>query len=322
MSQQTAALANARDTALGAEVCRGLTASPKTLSPWLFYDERGSALFEQITLLPEYYLTRTERALFAAHAEEIIAEASAGKSLTLVELGAGTALKTGLLLQAAAKAQGTVDYHAIDVSASALAEARLHLEAHIPAVHVHTRVADYTEGLGPLGPQRKLVLYIGSSLGNFEPAAAAVLIASVRRQLAPGDRLLLGVDHAKDPALLLAAYDDAEGITAEFNKNVLRRLNREFGANFILEHWTHQARWNAGASRIEMHLRSTRAQQVDIPALDLRIRFAAEETIHTENSYKFTGPGIEALLAEAGFALRRLWSDPQNWFGVYLAEAI
>ncbi len=316
------AVAPARETALGAEVYRGLSTSPRTLSPWLFYDERGSELFERITLLPEYYLTRTERALFAAHAAEIVAAASVGERLALVELGAGTALKTGLLLGAAAAAQGTVDYHAIDVAESALAEARRHLEARIPGVRVHTRVADYTEGLGPLSEGRKLVLYIGSSLGNFEPPAAAALLASVRRQLAPGDRLLLGVDHVKAPELLLAAYDDAEGVTAEFNRNVLRRIDREFGADFNLSAWAHEARWNEAASRIEMHLCSAVAQTVRIPALELQLRFAAGETIHTENSYKFTGAGVRALLAEAGFALGTVWSDERGWFGVYLAEAV
>ncbi len=316
------AVASARETSLGAEVYRGLSTAPRSLSPWLFYDERGSELFERITLLPEYYLTRTERALFASHAGQIVAAASGGQALTLVELGAGTALKTGLLLQAAAAAQGTVDYHAIDVAASALEEARRYLEARISGVRVHTRTADYTEGLGPLSPGRKLVLYIGSSLGNFEPAAAAALLASVRRQLAPGDRLLLGVDHVKAPELLLAAYDDAEGVTAEFNRNVLRRIDAELGADFALDQWAHEARWNEAASRIEMHLRSTVAQTVRIPVLELRLNFSAGETIHTENSYKFTGAGVAALLAGAGFAPGPVWTDEQGWFGVYLAEAV
>ncbi len=305
------------------EAFQGLTAQPKSLSPWLFYDERGSALFERITELPEYYLTRTERAILAEYAGDMVREAADGHRLTLIELGAGTASKTGLVLQAAVQQQSAVDYYAIDVSQSALAEAERHLQSSIEGVQVHTRVGDYTDGLGRIEADgRKLVLYIGSSLGNFEPHAAAALLGSVRRQLAGGDRLLLGVDLVKDAQTLLAAYDDGEGVTAEFNKNVLARLNRELGADFALDAWEHQALWNVGESRIEMHLKSERAQTVAIPAIDLTVRFAEGETIHTENSYKFTGDGIWALLAEAGFALRHEWTDAQRWFGVYLAEAV
>ncbi len=322
--ENAASLLSARDTPLGVEVLQGLTSSPKTLSPWLFYDKRGSELFEQITELPEYYLTRTERALFAAHAPEILKEAAGGERLAMVELGAGTASKTGLLLRAAVERQGAVEYYAIDVSESALAEAKRHLEAEIAGVRVHARVADYTDGLGQIeaNDARKLVLYIGSSIGNFDPADAMVLLQSVRAQLAPGDRLLLGADQAKDPAVLLAAYDDAAGVTAAFNENLLRRINRELDANFALAAWAHEARWNPAEARIEMHLRSLCAQQVSVPALDLTVRFAAGETIHTENSYKFTDARSASMLGQAGFALRRTWHDERGWFGVYLAEAV
>jgi L-histidine N-alpha-methyltransferase len=312
---------SARDTALGAEVLQGLLATPKTLSPWLFYDERGSELFEQITELPEYYVTRTERAILAEHAGEIVREA--GEGLAVIELGAGTASKTGLLLAAAVERQGSVDYHAIDVSETALTEAKRHLEAELAGVHVHTRVADYTEGLGQIEApgMRKLVLYIGSSIGNFEPGDATDLLTAVRGELAPGDHLLLGADQVKDERVLLAAYDDAQGVTAAFNKNVLRRINRELGADFALNTFAHEARWNGVSSRIEMHLRSERAQSVDIPGLELAIDFAAGETIHTENSYKFTDARIVVMLEKAGFALRREWKDERGWFAVYLAEA-
>ncbi len=316
--------ANATLTPLEAEVLKGLGAKPRTLSPWLFYDERGSALFERITDLPEYYLTRTERAIFAAHAGEIVEAAADGRELAVVELGAGTALKTGLLLGAAVARQSSVDYHPIDVSPSALAEARRHLEASIPGVRVHPRVGDYTEGFGSLetAGRRRLVLYIGSSIGNFQPSAAAALLRVVRRELAPGDCLLLGLDLVKDLGVLLPAYDDAQGVTAAFNKNVLARLNRELDADFILDHWKHQARWNAAESRIEMHLCSTRAQTVRIPALELHLHFEAGEGIHTENSYKFTGKQVRTLLSAAGFAERRVWTDAQGWFAVTLAEAV
>ena len=315
----------ARQTAVGYEVFRGLTSSPKTLSPWLFYDAEGSRLFEQITELPEYYVTRTERAIFAAHADAILELAAEGLSepLAAIELGAGTASKTGLLLEAAVRRQGSVDYYAIDVSESALDEAKEHLERELEGVHVHTRVADYTEGLGQIDADgaRKLVLYIGSSIGNFEPRDAGALLTDVRRQLAPGDRLLLGADLIKDCALLEAAYDDEAGVTAAFNKNVLTRINHELGADFDLDAFAHRAVWNASQCRIEMHLESLQRQQVRVPLLDLDLTFAHGETIHTENSYKFTDDSVFRLLEAAGFSLLREWKDSQGWFGVYLAEA-
>ncbi len=280
-------------------------------------------MFEQITQLPEYYVTRTERAIFAAHADEIVTVAATGERLAMLELGAGTASKTGLLLAAATRYQGSVDYYAIDVSESALIEAKRHLEAELPGVRVHPRIADYTEGLGQVEAAglRKLVLYIGSSIGNFEPADATALLTAVRAELAPGDTLLLGADQVKDRAALLAAYDDAQDITAQFNRNVLSRINRELGADFNLDTFAHEARWNEAAQRIEMHLRSRVAQSVYIPALDLTVHFAAGETIHTENSYKFTDERILTMLQQAGFTLRREWKDERGWFAVYLAEA-
>lgn len=312
----------AAETALGAEVYRGLTARPKTLSPWLFYDEAGSRLFEQITELPEYYVTRTERAILAAHAGEIIS-AAGDRPLTVIELGAGTATKTGLLLRALVRRQGAATYHAIDVSESALSEARQRIEAEIPGVQVVPRVGDYTDGLGKIHTdgQRRMVLYIGSSIGNFEPGEAVRLLRDVRRQLAPGDKLLLGADMVKDEQTLLAAYDDAAGITAAFNKNVLTRINRELGANFNLRLMRHRARWNEDLSRMEMHLESLIAQHIAIPALDLNVKLSRGETIHTENSYKFTHPRIAEMLERAGFRMATRWTDDKNWFGVYLATA-
>ena len=311
------------DTSLGMEVRSGLKASPKTLSPWLFYDERGSDLFEQITELPEYYLTRTERAILAAHAPEMVRHAAGDRRLAVIELGAGTASKTGLLLAAAAEYQQTVDYYPIDVSASALDEAQRHLELELPSVRIHSRVADYTDGLGQIEApgMRKLVLYIGSSIGNFEPGDAARLLQSLRAELAPGDSILLGADQVKEESLLLAAYNDARGVTAAFNKNLLRRLNRELEADFRLDLFEHEARWNRKQSRIEMHLCSRVSQTVNIPALDVQVHFRAGETIHTENSYKFTDASIIRTLASAGFRVNHQWKDEASVFGVYLAEA-
>ena len=317
-------LATMRQSPVGGEVYRGLTASPKTLSPWLFYDREGSRLFEQITDLPEYYVTRTERGIFSAHSDAILGAASGGERLAIIELGAGTASKTGLLLAACVRQQGELDYYPIDVSESALAEAKSHLERELAGVRVHPRVADYTDGLGRMETDglRRMVLYIGSSIGNFEQADAAALLRAVRAELRPGDRLLLGADQVKERELLEAAYDDAAGVTAAFNKNVLVRINRELGADFDLEAFAHQACWNPARSRIEMHLKSRRAQRVSIPTLELELSFAAGETIHTENSYKFTDASILELIASAGFALLQQWKDEQGWFGVYLASAV
>ncbi|MGC2163439.1 MAG: L-histidine N(alpha)-methyltransferase [Silvibacterium sp.] len=318
----TLTLPEAAYTPVGAEVYRGLTATPKSLSPWLFYDGAGSRLFEAITQLPEYYLTRTERGIFAKYADEIL-EYAGDRPLTMIELGAGTAAKTGLLLSAAVRRQGTVDYVPIDVSESALAEAQAHLESEVPGVRVASRVADYTQGIAaiPAAGQRRMVLYIGSSIGNFETADAVEVLREVRRRLAPGDWLLLGADRVKDPQTLLLAYDDADGITAEFNKNMLTRINRELGANFNTRLFRHRARWNEEHSRIEMHLESLIAQFVTVPSLDLEVRFGRGETIHTENSYKFTSEKVASIVERAGFQMERCWTDEREWFGVYLASA-
>jgi L-histidine N-alpha-methyltransferase len=309
---------------LAVEVLNGLTEHPKTLSPWLFYDQAGSQLFEEITELPEYYVTRTERNILAEHADEIVTAAAGGRDLSMIELGAGTATKTGLLLSAAVGLQGSVTYYPIDVSETALEEARNRLEAELPEVTVEPIVADYTEGLRQNGAShtgRKLVLYIGSSIGNFSPTEAIEVLRGVRAQLLPGDSLLLGTDMVKDVDTLLAAYDDAAGVTARFNLNVLVRINRELDANFHPSLFRHRARWNERHSRIEMHLESLLPQKIALRALDMEVRFARGETIHTENSYKFTDERVVALLTRAGFKLRQQWTDPNHWFTVYLAAA-
>jgi dimethylhistidine N-methyltransferase len=326
LGNTSAVLPAAQQSALGAEVLRGLAAQPKSLSPWLFYDQRGSQLFDQITQLPEYYLTRTERELFSTHAPAILAAAGKAATLTLIELGAGSASKTGILLRAALAQQPQLTYRALDVSASALEAARQSLSREFPTLTIETRVRDYTHGIGHLPSleqpnSRRLVLYIGSSIGNFDPADARELLRDIRQQLAPGDCILLGVDHVKSLAPLLAAYNDAAGVTPAFNLNVLTRINRELGADFRLDRFQHRAIFNTAESRIEMHLVSTCAQHVSIPALDLDIDFAKDETIHTENSYKFTPESATALLASGSFQVTHSWTDPRNWFGVYLASA-
>lgn len=301
----------------------GLACHPRSLPPWLFYDEAGSRLFDQITQLPEYYLTRTERGILASHAPAILAQASRGARIRIAELGAGSADKTRLLLAAASAQQGPVLYEPVDVSASALAVAATRIAREMPAVAVTPRVMDYTHHI-ELAPSASgehwLVLYIGSSIGNFEPDAALRLLRQIRAALQPGDSLLLGVDMVKDTPTLLAAYNDPAGVTAAFNRNVLVRLNRELDADFRLEAFTHHALWNRAHSRIEMHLESLIRQSVHIRALDLTLQIDPGECIHTENSYKYRPGQAEALLAAAGFRPEATWSDDEAWFSVLLAR--
>jgi dimethylhistidine N-methyltransferase len=329
------------DDRVASVVREGLSSRPKRLPPWLFYDEAGSRLFDEITERPEYYVTRTERAIFAAHAEAMIARAAELVSndlaldklvrLSIAELGAGSADKTRLLLAAAVARQGTVIYEPVDVSASALQAAKERIEREIAGVRVAPRVMDYTHGLKlehAGAGERRLVLYIGSSIGNFEPSEAARLLRMVRGGLSAGDGLLLGVDLVKDEATLLAAYDDFAGVTAAFNLNLLARLNRELGADFYLESFEHRAIWNGTESRIEMHLESRIAQTVRLGGLglglggmDFEVEFGEGESIHTENSYKYRPGQAEAMLAAAGFSAVETWTDERQWFSVCLAHA-
>jgi dimethylhistidine N-methyltransferase len=310
----------------------------KRLPAWLFYDEAGSRLFDEITERPEYYLTRTERAILAHHADAMLARAAGREAaqleslsldgigctrLRIAELGAGSADKTRLLLKAAVAQQGTVIYEPVDVSFTALEEAKDRIEFEIPGVTVMPRVEDYTQGLDfetlAFG-ERRLVLYIGSSIGNFEPWEAKRVLTRVRAGINPGDALLLGVDLKKDEATLLSAYDDAAGVTADFNLNMLARLNRELGAEFQLDAFEHRAVWNARESRMEMHLESRVAQRVRIDALNSEVEFAEGERIHTENSYKYQPGQAESLMASAGFEPVESWTDERGWFGVCLGR--
>jgi L-histidine Nalpha-methyltransferase len=315
-----------------AAVNEGLLSSPKALPAWLFYDETGSRLFDRITELPEYYLTRTERDIFAANAAEIIGLAAGSHAIQIVELGAGSCDKTRILLQAAVERQDTVLYEPVDVSPAPLEEARERIECEIPGILVSPRVQDYTRSLAldaPLSGERRLVLYIGSSIGNFEPAEAHALLADIRSTLSPGDTILIGVDLVKEEALLHAAYNDEAGITEAFNLNLLHRLNRELGANFKPDLFAHRALWNPQHSRMEMHLESMLRQIVTIPGSnpesskdrDIQIEFTRGETIHTENSYKYLPGQIESMLESVGFARVKTWTDEHGWFAVSLACA-
>jgi len=307
------------------EALTGLTSTPKTLSPWLFYDEHGSHLFEAITALPEYYLTRTERAIFAKHGP--VLPLLLKEPVTIAELGAGSASKTGILLKEFVDAQSGVLYQPIDISPTALDEAAASIAEKIPGARVEPQVANYITdryNITRLPGHRVLALYIGSSIGNFSPAEATDILRNLRSHLEPGDTLLLGVDLApgehKFVETLIAAYDDEAGVTAAFNKNVLTRLNRELDADFNLGGFAHRARWNAAASRMEMHLESLAAQPVTIAGQ--RIEFGEGETIHTENSYKFTQASILTLLNNSSFALDLILHDDQQRFAVVLAKAI
>jgi dimethylhistidine N-methyltransferase len=305
-------------------VRRGLGAVPKTLPPFLLYDEEGSRLYERITTLPEYYLTRTEYGILQAHAAEIVAAAArgAGAPLAVVELGAGTAAKTEILLRELVRRQKTGRYVPIDISGPTLLRTRQRLREVMPDIEVLPRVTTLHQAFDATWDLAtpRLVLFIGSSVGNLDDEEGAALLASIGRALGPRTYLLLGTDLKKDPAELVRAYDDAAGVTAAFNKNVLARINRELGGNFSLEAFRHVARWNEGASRIEMHLESKVAQVVSVAALPMNVAFEAGETIHTESSVKYDLPRVERLLGGGGFALERTFFDPTQRFAVHLAR--
>ncbi|MFC0037435.1 L-histidine N(alpha)-methyltransferase [Actinomadura rayongensis] len=302
--------------ALRRDVRAGLTADPKTLPPKWFYDERGSALFEKITELPEYYPTRREREILTARAADIAAATGAA---TLLELGAGSGEKTRILLDALAPALRT--YVPVDVSGDFLADAAGKIAADHPALTVRPVVADYERHLTllPAG-ERRLVAFLGGTIGNMPSDARIAFLGGLRATMGPDDALLLGADLVKDPGRLVAAYDDAAGVTAEFNRNVLRVIDRELGADFDPDAFEHVAKWNAEDEQIEMWLRSRRDQDVRIPALDLAVRFARGEEMRTEISAKFRRERLSAELAAAGLALTEFWTDAAGDFSLSLSR--
>lgn len=285
----------------------GLTAAPRRLPPKYFYDDRGSELFEEITRLPEYYPTRAERALLHRHATEMADRAGAE---SLVELGSGSSEKTGLLLDAMAAAGTLVSYVPVDVSAGALRGAAVDLLSSRRELPVHAVVADFEQHLGDLPRHgRRLIAFLGGTLGNFEPASRQRFLGEIGGALEPGESLLLGVDLVKDPARLVAAYDDSAGVTAEFNRNVLRVLNRELQGDFDVESFRHVAVWDADHEWMEMRLRAARPMKVRLEALDLVLDLAEDEEIRTEISAKFRRAGIEAELRAVGLTPTGWWSD-------------
>ncbi|MFC7531181.1 L-histidine N(alpha)-methyltransferase [Actinoplanes sp. GCM10030250] len=303
---------------LRADVRAGLTAAPKKLPPKWFYDSRGSELFEEITRLPEYYPTRTERAILTLRAPEI---ARITEAKTLVELGSGSSEKTRLLLDAML-GHGTLgSFVPLDVSDAALSAAVAALSDTYPGLSVSGVVGDFVRHLQhlPDGDSR-MVAFLGGTIGNLEPVERASFLAGLRAVLHEGEWLLLGADLVKDPAVLVPAYDDAAGVTADFNRNVLRVINRELGADFDPSAFEHVAVWSPGPEWMEMRLRSRRDQFVRINDLDLTVEFADGEDLLTEISAKFRRDSLAGELAEAGFELRHWWTDPRSWFGLALAQ--
>jgi L-histidine N-alpha-methyltransferase len=306
--------------ALRRDAAAGLGSDPKWLAPKWFYDARGSALFERITRLPEYYPTRAERAVLETHAVEL-AERTAAHSL--VELGSGSSEKTRLLLSAL-RDHGTLEeFVPLDVSESALREAVAAIVTDYPGLRVHGVVGDFTEPLSGLpGEPPRLVAFLGGTIGNLLPDERHDFLAGVRAVLGDGEWLLLGTDLVKDAETLVRAYDDAAGVTAEFNRNALRVLNRELGADFPVEDFAHVARWDADHEWVEMRLRAAHAMRVAVPEIDVVVDLAAGEEIQTEVSAKFRRDGVRAELEGSGFALDRWWTDEEGRFAVSLARAV
>jgi dimethylhistidine N-methyltransferase len=320
-------------------VADGLLRADKRLPAWLFYDAEGSRLYEQITRLPEYYLTRAERSIFEKHSDAIVACAAGDASdvshvrsvgpgtaiaaLHVAELGAGAATKTQVLLRAVIRRQGKTTFVAADVSQSALEEGARRMAREEPELTVRPALGHHEDALEAIRamPDRQLVLFIGSSIGNYAPDEARALLSSVRGSLRVGAAFLLGTDLKKSPRVLIPAYDDSRGVTAAFNKNVLRRINRDLGADFDVERFRHVAIWNEGDSRIEMHLESVARQAVRIEALGVDVILRKGERIHTESSVKYDEAMVDSLLGSSGFRRERTFLDDDGRFAVHLARA-
>jgi L-histidine N-alpha-methyltransferase len=315
----TSCLSEADERCLAEDVLDGLTRPFKELPPKHFYDARGSALFERICELPEYYPTRSERLILERHAGQIVEETGAGE---LVELGSGSAEKARILIEAMARAGSLRRYIPLDVSEQALQQAARQLVAEYDGLQVDAVVGDIERHLDRL-PRRdgcvRLVALLGGTIGNFPPGSRRRLLRQIARLLGPRDRLLLGTDLVKDPDQIEAAYDDSQGVTAEFNRNVLAVINRELDADFSPEAFDHVAFYDRHHEWIEMRLRACRAQTVLIAGLGLRVTFAPGEELRTEISAKFTRARVESDFQAAGLALERWYTDPEERFAVSLA---
>ena len=303
--------------ALAADVLRGLRSTPRRLPPKYFYDARGSALFDQITELPEYYVTRAETSILRTRAAELMARLAPDE---IVEIGAGSGAKLRMLVDARA-ANGRLRYVPVDVDGDTMIAAARALTERYDFVDVHGVVGDFERDLLllPPGGDRRVVMFLGSTIGNLDPPARKTFLTDVRTILGREGRFVLGVDLVKDRRVLEAAYDDAAGVTREFNRNVLHVINRTLGADFIPETYRHLALWNGHESRIEMHLVPEIPQTVSIRALKLRVTLFPDETIWTESSYKFTRESAEAMLADAGLRLEHWMTDSAHQFALIVA---
>jgi L-histidine Nalpha-methyltransferase len=309
--------ADSASRALRRDVFGGLQASPKSLPPKWFYDSVGSDLFDQITRLPEYYPTRAEAEILAARSAEIAASSQAD---TLVELGAGTSEKTRQLLDALRDRGSLRGFVPFDVDASMLEMTATAIQGEYPDVEIKAVCGDFEEHLAEIpSGGRRLFVFLGSTIGNLTPGPRAAFLAALSAVMQPGDSLLLGTDLVKDTGRLVRAYDDSAGVTARFNRNVLAVINRELAADFDVDSYQHVARWNSDEERIEMWLRSQRAQRVRINALELTVDFAAGEEMLTEVSCKFHPDGVSAELADAGLRRAQWWTDTAGDFGLSLA---
>jgi dimethylhistidine N-methyltransferase len=312
MQSDAAILNGVENDDFSSSVVAGLTATHKRIPCRFFYDERGSALFEEITRLPEYYLTKAEASILEAHGEEMIGD---GLGAALVEFGSGSSRKTEILIQ---NSPSLVSYVPIDVSQSALSNAEDRLRRKFPRLEIVPLLADFTDPINfprGLAKSRKIGFFPGSTIGNFAPFDAAELLRSLRRSLSSGGQMLIGVDLKKDVRTLLRAYNDEKGVTAEFNMNLLDRINRELGADFDLHGFRHEAIYNSSESRIEMRLISMRNQSAYL--LNRLIHFRAGESIHTENSYKYSIDEFKRLARSAGWTPRRVWTDANQLFSVH-----
>ncbi|MFP5245737.1 MAG: L-histidine N(alpha)-methyltransferase [Thermoanaerobaculia bacterium] len=309
--------AGAAESDFGADVRRGLTAARKWLPPRWFYDELGSSLFDTICFLPEYYVMRAEAEVLTSFATEIVS--SFGPEVRLVELGSGAARKTRILLDVLTERQRELEYVPVDIDPAMLERAGRELLVDYARLHVTAICGDFTRpslALQRLAPRRgrTVVLFLGSTIGNLDPDEAATMLRELHDALAPGDALLLGADLRKSRAILEPAYDDALGVTAAFNLNLLGRINRELGGHFALDAFRHRAFYDEEHGRIEMHQVSKNAQRVAIAALGLEIAFEEGESIHTESSYKHDDETLATLARNAGFRLERKWTDARGWF--------
>ena len=312
MLARTVAPARPHESEFARDVIAGLSARPKWLWAKYFYDDRGSELFEQITALPEYYPTRTELGILEERAPEIARFIPTGAAL--IEFGSGSTVKARIVLRASAVAA----YVPVDISAGFLSSEAARLKRDLPHLRILPVAADFTKPFelpAAIRSRARVGFFPGSTIGNFEPSQAAEFLRHAARLLGTGAHLIVGVDLVKDEAVLEAAYNDAAGVTAAFNLNLLRRINRELGADFDLDHFHHKALYNRAQHRIEMHLESRAAQNVAV--CDRMIAFAAGETIHTESSYKYTVESFQALAAQAGWSPAAVWTDPKGYFSLH-----